>query len=94
MGYDLHAGLRHYTADPAVSPTGIDTTSVVTRVRRRRTVRAATTAVVSTAAATVLTVIPRFSLASGARLDPVAAGHPRTSTERPSGLIPSAGVAG
>ncbi len=82
MGYDLHSGLRHYTADPAVSPTPIDAEAVVTRVRRRRTVRAATTAVVSTAAAAVLTVTA-VGLADGPITDPGPVAPAVTSSPDP-----------
>jgi hypothetical protein len=73
MGYDLRSGLHDYTADPAVDGTAIDAAAVGTRVRHRRAVRAATTAVVSTAAvgALALTAFGATGLLA-ADPDPVA----------------------
>jgi hypothetical protein len=82
MGYDLHSGLRQYTADPVVSPTGIDTPSVAARVRHRRTVRAATTAVASTAAAVLAGTA--FGLAHLPTTDPEPVAPAVTSTPSPS----------
>ena len=54
MGYDLHAALHEYTGDLSTDRAPVDEAAVLTRVRRGRARRAATTGLASAAAVTVI----------------------------------------